>query len=126
MNADAAAPPARVGNSPPLSLAWFLSLLPLGPRSVFAVPPCHIGSIRWIARGAAMAPDPRRLVDRQVVWLGFSAPPLEIRAYGLQLLPVHFLVPADRLDRLFRTHPGRQFSSHRHGEARRPDLVLSH
>src|ERR1700681_1123372 len=73
MNVDAAAPRARVRNSPPLSLAWFLSLLPLGPRSVFAVPPCHIGSIRSIARGAAMAPDPRRLVDRQVVWLGFSA-----------------------------------------------------
>src|SRR5258705_13866170 len=54
-------------------LLGFYRLYHLSPRSVFAVSPCHIGSHQRIARGAAIAPDLRRLVERLVVWLGFSA-----------------------------------------------------
>src|SRR5580693_6761918 len=44
-----------------------------------------------------------RLVDRGVVWLGFSA--RFEKGYAFQLLPVHFFVPAGGFARLFRPRP---------------------
>src|SRR5258708_26137931 len=62
-------------------------------------------SVRFsgLPEGPPSRQTPARLVDRQVVWLGFLARPS--RTYAVQLLPVHFFVPADRLVRLFRARP---------------------
>jgi len=118
MNADAAgATGAGTERFALIGCLVFYRLYHLSPRSVFAVSPCHIGSHQRIARGAAIAPDPRRLVDRQLVWLGFSAcsscrdkpghdDKLKVTTDALQLLPVHFFVPADHPRRLFRAGSG--------------------
>src|SRR5258708_2534493 len=65
----------------------------------------HAISVRFsgLPEGPPSRQTPARLVDRQVVWLGFLARPS--RTYAVQLLPVHFFVPADRLVRLFRARP---------------------
>src|SRR5258706_15092397 len=72
-------------------LLGFYRLYHLSPRSVFAVSPCHIGSHQRIARGAAIASDPRRLVERLVVWLGF--PPTRESGGLIKWLVMPGLVP---------------------------------
>src|SRR5712671_5769916 len=86
-------------------LAGLYRLYHVSPRLLFAASYRHIGSIERIARGASIAPEPRGLVEDQLVWLGFSASAREMTTDALQLLPVYFLVPADRLDRLFHIGP---------------------